>query len=266
MMHIDLNKLVISNPKWEDKAKELLEELKNSGSITERNKLIDKYHWYWKLFKPSLRNLSFNKCWYSETRNPFSHYHVDHFRPKKQTVEIDGTELDGYWWLTFDYKNYRLSGSVGNTKKKDHFAVRTNKVEKPGPINDEVYYFLDPTVKEDIGLLNFDNEGKIRPLYPEKTWNNERAKYTIEYLDLNYPDLKEERMIKYQEVIDLIYKVKNLDVAYNEIPTKENKMKLDAEKDLIRHFLKPNQELTATVRSCLRASGENWAFAILEEK
>jgi len=271
MMYIDLKKLSIPEDKWIAKSKKLLKELEDSETIEERNNLIDKSHRYWKLFKNQLKALSYNKCWYSETRNPYSHLHVDHFRPKKRVEDIYSINQrirDGYWWLTYDFTNYRLCGSVGNSKKNDHFAVKYNKVTSPGPISDEVYYFLDPTVKEDVKLLNFDNDGNAIPAVPEKfeKWNFERAKYTIEYLDLNYDDLKESRRLKWQETTELIKRVNFKNESFNLEPTNQNKSNRDFEIEKLRLMLSPREELTSTVRSCLRASGQDWAYKLLEEK
>lgn len=270
MMYIDFSKLRTPEKKWLDKATHLLKELEESNSIDERNKLIDKSHRYWKLFKAILKELSHNKCWYSETKNPYSHLHIDHFRPKKRVEDIFDEEngnRDGYWWLTYDYRNFRLCGSVGNSKKNDHFAVKYNKVTHPGPTSDEVYYFLDPTVKDDVKLLNFDNDGNVKPAAPEKyeKWNYDRAKYTIDYLDLNYSDLKEVRKIKWQETTILIKEVNRLNLLYNEEPTNQNKSNKDNVIDKIRSMLSPDQDLTSTVRSCLRSSGQDWAYKLLEE-
>ncbi len=268
MMYIDITKIPAANAKWIAKAQTFLDDMTNAIDIPTRNAVMEKNHRYWKLLKNGLKAASYNKCWYSETRNPFSHYHVDHFRPKKNVIEFDETERDGYWWLTFDFTNYRLCGSVGNSKKKDHFAVKYNKVTAPGPVTDEVIYFLDPTSKEDVKLLNFDNVGKVIPsaIQDEAKWNYERAEYTIDKLDLNYPDLVEERKMKWQTITALIKKVNELNKNYNDEPTTENKGKLGAKKDEIRKMLAPCEELTATTRACLRSSGQDWAYKILEEQ
>lgn len=268
MMHIKIDSLPPISDKWKKKAQDNLIALENEIDNERRNILIDRYKGYWKLFKEELKKVSYNKCWYSETRNPYSHYHIDHFRPKKRALEFDGKPTTGYWWLTFDRKNFRLCGSVGNTKKVDNFAVKYNKVSAPGPIDDEVFYLLDPINQDDVTLLNFDNEGKARPSRPEdlENWNFTRAEYTITKLDLNYPDLVEDRKIKWQLVTILIKKVNEYSITYNNEPTNTNKNKVESEKDKLRQLLKPSEELTSTVKACLRASGQNWAYSLLEEK
>ena len=146
MMYIDTTKLETSKIIWFDRWKRrtsvLLENIENATTIKERNEIIDRSHRYWSVFKEELKKLSYNKCWYSETKNPYSHLHVDHFRPKKKVEDIYDTAnkmRDGYWWLVFEFTNFRLSGSVGNVKKNDHFAVKFNKVMSKGPVTDEVY-------------------------------------------------------------------------------------------------------------------------------
>ncbi|MBC73226.1 MAG: hypothetical protein CMH47_13365 [Muricauda sp.] len=269
MMFIDRNRVQVLNQKWSDKSAELLQAMENTENVEERNKIIDKHHRYWKLFKSLLKSISYNKCWYSETRNPYSHYHVDHFRPKKKVIELDGkTEREGYWWLTFDFTNYRLCGSVGNTKKSNHFAVEYNKVTVPGPIDDEGHYLLDPFKREDVQLLNFNQEGRAVESVPEDKgkWQHNRARYTIEVLDLNYPDLVEERKQKWMEVSLLIKSVNKLEGELNEAPSATKQANLEAKKNELRKLLAPCSELTATVKACLRSSGQDWAYRLLEEE
>lgn len=268
MMFIDKNKIQILNNKWPIKTAEFLLAMENAVSKEDRDSVIEKYSGYWKVFKNQLKKISYNKCWYSETRNPYSHYHIDHFRPKKKVVEFDNiTERDGYWWLAFDLANFRLSGSVGNTKKGNHFAVAYNKVTERGPIEDEGHYLLDPCSLEDIKLLNFSQDGRVIESAPvdEEKWHFERANYTIDKLDLNYPDLVESRKQKWQEVYLLILKVEKEIKIYNETPTATKKANVNSAKDQIRKLLAPCSELTGTVRSCLRSTGKDWAYRILEE-
>lgn len=59
-----------------------LETHHNAGDIDTRNKFIDDHAAHWGELKQWLEVLSKGKCWFSEVREAFSHYDVEHFRPK----------------------------------------------------------------------------------------------------------------------------------------------------------------------------------------
>jgi len=102
---------------WLDKSDALTAELiqlHKAGDIAARNQLIDDNANHWGQIKQWLLDISHNKCWFSEAKDIYSHLDVEHFRPKKEAKDIDGTKRDGYWWLAFDYKNFRACGNVGN--------------------------------------------------------------------------------------------------------------------------------------------------------
>lgn len=267
MIFININKLNPSQ-KWLAKANDLLLELKKyKDDKDKRDEIIDKNHSFWKKLKGDLKELNFGKCWYSDAHEIYSHYHVDHFRPKKKAVDIDGSERDGYWWLAFEYTNYRLSGSVGNTKKGDFFAVKSNCAICPEDnYEDEIIYFLDPTKKNDFKKLNFDESGKIIPSNPNKNhWENKKAIYTIDKLHLDYPDLEEARRIKWKKTKTLIDEVDIAEAEYNENPSTRKEEKLENKLEEVRKILAPDEELLSTVRACLRASRKDWARHLLEE-
>ncbi|MFY9853140.1 MAG: hypothetical protein WAK26_04590, partial [Terracidiphilus sp.] len=98
--------------------------LQAADNVKGRNDLIDANSDHWGELKPWLEALSHGKCWFSETRDEFSHYDVEHFRPKKLVRDTLGSVRDGYWWLAFDYTNYRLCGNVGNRKKGNCFPLQ----------------------------------------------------------------------------------------------------------------------------------------------
>jgi uncharacterized protein (TIGR02646 family) len=266
MVYIDINKIEI-NDKWSTKTTQLLADLKAATTSKDRDAIIDKNHGYWKIFKEQLKKISHNKCWYSESRDSYSYYHVDHFRPKKKVHEFDKSEREGYWWLAFEHTNFRLSGSVGNTKKGNHFAVKKNKVTEPGNIKDEMHYFIDPTKKDDVTLLNFQEDGRVIESAPqeEEQWDFERAKYTIENLDLNYPELVEARMQKWVATTILIKTINKKIRENNEDPSAAIQSEINALKNECRKFCAFNSEFAATSRACLRASGKIWALALLGE-
>ena len=265
MIHIDTSALKPS-AKWIAKADELTRKLTDATTKLERDDVIDN-NYQWRAYKEDLKKLSYGKCWYSEAREIYSHYHVDHFRPKKRATDSDNIDRGGYWWLTYDWTNYRLCGSVGNTKKGDYFPVRHHKANGPAdPLDDEIYYFLDPTNADDVKLLNFDEEGKAIPANPEeREWEHIRASETIKWFDLNYSDLKDERKRVWIRTADGIRQVELLRKAYNENPTNTKGGQLKTEFEKLRRQIAPCTELSSTIRCCLRSSGLDWALRLLEE-
>jgi uncharacterized protein (TIGR02646 family) len=223
----------------------------------------------WGELKEDLEKLSYGKCWYSEAREIYSYYHVDHFRPKKNCIEIDGTNHEGYWWLTFDWTNYRICGSVGNTHKRDYFAVESHKVDsykKANLVKDEEIYLLDPLKRKDVKLINFNNEGKAIPLTNDITkWSYKRAYYTIEKLELNFPKLEGERKRIWNEMTDLINEVNKATEIYEDEKSVSSRKDVEKLEDKVRELIAPCKELSATYRACLRASNEDWAKGLLED-
>jgi hypothetical protein len=163
--------------------------------------------------------------------------------------------------------NYRLCGSVGNTKKSDHFAVKSNCAKCPeDDCDDELIYFLDPTRRNDYKKLNFNENGEIIPTNPNSSqWDHIRALYTIEKLHLDYPTLEQARRTKWKTVKTLIDEVDILDAEYNANCSTRKEEKLENKLEEIRKLLAPCEELSSTVRACLRASRRDWALALLEE-
>ncbi|WP_434149140.1 hypothetical protein ACR2R6_18310 [Methylocaldum gracile subsp. desertum] len=174
-----------------------LEKLQRAGDIKARNELIDKHGDHWGKLKPWLLALSAGKCWFSEAKEIYSHMDVEHFRPKKEAKAFDGTVRDGYWWLAFDYMNFRACGNVGNRKKGGWFpllegslcSTYENRCEES-----EAPYLLDPIDNDDVNLLAFDEEGKAIAAPGATTWEEHRVDETIKRLKLNeHEALTEER-------------------------------------------------------------------------
>ena len=148
----------------------------------------------------------------------------------------------GYWWLAFDWKNYRISGSVGNTKKGDKFCVLKYKANNyTDTIEDEVFYFLDPTDEDDPAKLTFNDNGEAIPYINDKNaWDYKRVDYTIENLSLNYESLVEARRELWKEIV---FRIKE-------------KLKQ------LKEFVKPERAFSSTAKACLRSSGLSWALNI----
>ena len=124
----------------------------------------------------ALRAVAGNKCWYSEVQLDGQDPNVDHFRPKGQVREVDadlqntGNESGGYWWLAFEFSNYRLAAMHSNQRrvdldtdggKWDYFPIRGNRAAEGTPWGEimEDILALDPCSSTDVALLWFDPDG-----------------------------------------------------------------------------------------------------------
>lgn len=247
---------------WLDKSRKLatqLAELNVTGTRDERNALIDANSAHWSELKEWLLALSAGKCWFSEVRELYSHYDVEHFRPKKEAKALDGSGRDGYWWLAFDHMNFRVCGNVGNRKKGGWFPLRegslcsshTNRCEES-----ETIYLLDPVNAADVILLAFDEEGKAIPHPSNSEWDQQRVVETVKRLKLNeHPALTEERRKVWQRVNNLI-------AAYRRAKSRSsgNNPAANAEVSSTAKQIHANtrreEELSAVARYCVLVTGD----------
>lgn len=257
---------------WCEKAEKITEELRELDNHDERTKLIEKNQKIWKEIKKWLIELSDGKCWYSEARDIVSDYHVDHFRPKNSAKELDGTARDGYWWLAFDWSNYRIAGGIcnsphcsadGDTRgKADFFPLKEGSPIANSPtcdLEDEIIYLLDPTDPDDPLLLTFDELGYSQPAAFEGTWGYERAKESIRLFHLNYGALVDERKKIWKNCEFSITLAQNLMLELSEKPSVTKKNRLKDELKRLREMISREAELSSTARAYLLSSGIPWA-------
>lgn len=247
---------------WLKKAELLTKQLEQESDSTKRNEIIKKNETFWKDIKPHLEKLSHKKCWYSEAGEKYSYYHIDHFRPKKRAIGLDKKDHGGYWWLTFDWKNYRLCGSVGNTSKGDQFYVRHNKAMcHADDLDDEIICFLDPVDEEDVLKITFTDNGEMVPTdRDDNSWDNERANYTIKHLNLNYEPLKEARRELWDDIKNRIFEIDNLMDKQNQSPSSSKKATIKQKLIQLKKLKAPQAEFSATVKACLLKSNIDWAM------
>ncbi|MBK9514609.1 MAG: hypothetical protein IPO05_13535 [Flavobacteriales bacterium] len=169
------------NKEWLNRANKLTADLIAARNTAERKLIIDNNAALWLELKEAFCAIHRRKCWYSESKNDYSHCHIDHFRPKSNAIDEMGKDQGGYWWLTFNWRNYRYSAPAGNIRKRDYFHVLANKANGPtDSLEDEDILFLDPTDPSDPDKLKFDNEGKVISKSSDITSRNSRqAEYTI---------------------------------------------------------------------------------------
>lgn len=243
---------------WLDESQRLVAEMAAFEAVNqhgERNALIDAHAAHWSALKPWLLALSGGKCWFSEVRELYSHYDVEHFRPKKEARALDGILRDGYWWLAFDYMNFRVCGTVGNRKKGGWFplkpeslcstyAARCEEAETP--------YLLDPIRYADVALLAFDEEGKAVPAPGTSQWESDRVGETVKRLKLNeHAPLAEARRKLWQKVDGLIadYATAKASSADGNNPVARDR--LDRACRDLRHLTRHTEELSAVARWCV---------------
>lgn len=225
------------------------------GKRDERNELIDANSGHWGAQKDWLLALSGGKCWFSEVRELYSHYDVEHFRPKKEAKALDGSERDGYWWLAFDYMNFRVCGNVGNRKKGGWFPLKRGSLCSTYGVRceeSETKYLLDPIDDDDVSLIAFDEEGKVVPIPNASEWEQERVNETIKRLKLNeHVPLAEARRKVWQKVDRLIEEFIAAKARSANGNNPAAKAKLTDVRARIRELIHPNAELSAVARWCL---------------
>jgi hypothetical protein len=242
-----------------------LAQLNADGKTKERNELIDKHSGHWGGLKPWLLSLSVGKCWFTEARDIASHLDVEHFRPKKAARNVKGPERDGYWWLAFDYMNFRIAGTVPNRKKGAWFPLRYGSQHSTHIYRcegDEVPHFLDPTNAHDVTLLAFDEEGKAVPAPGISRWEHIRVRRTVERLKLTeHQLLAEERRKVWQNTTKLINKyLQALSESQNSAAARERVRSTARE---IVCLTKPEAELSAVAKWCIRLRNEPKVLRLL---
>lgn len=195
----------------------------------------------WREFYKLLPEPLKRKCWYCEAEEIRSDMPVDHFRPKNK-VE-DDKQHDGYWWLAFDWQNYRCACTFCNSRrvfddteggKACRFPLENPEERAIVPadqrkLSNERPYFLDPFNPDDEKLLWFDNDG-LPLAKPSATVEQQtKVQNSIEIFHLHESRIVRARNIVRLEVERQVRKIKANDDA-QEAKAKLRRMVRDTEK------------------------------------
>lgn len=269
---------------WKDKADKLTKELlgyvddppgpEAKTAAQKRKGLIDAHQEHWRELKEVLLRWSSQKCWYSELRDDGSDYHVDHFRPKGRVRNPGEPERDGYWWLAFEWRNYRAAvawcnsphlGEDGQAKgKHDQFPLGMKGRAAACPsdsLDDEDVVLLDPVNADDVALIDFDETGV--PIATADGWTNDRVTTTVKVLHLDSPRMKEARQRVWR---DCERRLGNAHKLINQKALDRGSLDgelLKATMEDLRSLMRPDAELSAVARACVQRSGYKWAFKLL---
>jgi uncharacterized protein (TIGR02646 family) len=214
MRHVDSKQIGKALPKdWAKVADEAYASIKDLAK-DERAAGIEKSP-RWQQLRDVLGDILDGKCWYCESRLKRSPTPIDHYRPKNNVKEAPNH--GGYWWLAYQWDNYRFTCSHCNTYgtakkrgvaggKSDHFPLwdearratgPRSSMHVPDPLDAEQPLILDPLREADPGLLWFDPNGKVIP-HPitcrnPKGYNYKRAIESIRILGLGQDELVSRR-------------------------------------------------------------------------
>lgn len=240
------------------KAERAYDSVKNAPK-QERSKEIDKHKKVWGELKAILKELSNEKCWYCETKNLRSDNAVDHYRPKGNVKKAEPPH-DGYWWLAFDWHNYRFTctfcNSVRNGEtttggKQDHFPIhdeqdRARKNEDD--IEEELPVLIDPVVSTDTVHIWFDEDGSAKAAQTdEDDLEFKRADISIKRYHLNHPETKEARVARFYKIEKWL---KEADEALNRLAKGKGLARQQAHSRIkdIRDAFKAEAEFSAAAR------------------
>ncbi|MEA2560546.1 MAG: hypothetical protein QOH06_2050 [Acidobacteriota bacterium] len=176
---------------WIDDADAVTERLRAAATEDERVEIIREREHLWRddRIRDWLLQQFADKCWYTEARDSVSSIHIDHYRPKGRAKDLEGNECEGYWWLAFDWKNYRICGQLINVKKLDVFPLVEGARATLDPISLqlEAPVLIDP-ISDQTRLVSYerDEDACLAVAAAGVTEVEERrAKDSIDVLGLN---------------------------------------------------------------------------------
>jgi hypothetical protein len=233
----------------------------------DRKAFIDAHSAVWGKIKDKLLAMSFGKCWYSESPDAVSDWHVDHYRPKKRALDEDKTEHEGYHWLAFDWENYRIAGSFPNSPhtdgegvtrgKWDYFPLANGSVRATWDNRDfghEICLLLDPAKPTDPKLLTFDEEGVPIASDPKNPIAAHKVKTTVHFLYLDSPRLIAARKKKWRETTEWIEEYRDSCPNDYAACTAQDFNRFERQLKRLSKLTGPKAAYAGTARACLRAN------------
>lgn len=206
---------------WESKAQRALDRVRATPEA-ERPRAVSRRAAVWQALKGILEEISHGKCWYCESIQERSDNVVDHYRPKSRNLNDPDVlgEHQGYWWLAFDWRNYRYSCTYCNSRRTDPttgksggkhdsfplFNPAQTVLNENADIAREQPMLLDPTVATDPTLLSYEPDGRVSPRYTEEDYPRyfQRARMSIDLYHLDYYKSKERRQVLYNDLKQLV--------------------------------------------------------------
>ena len=252
----------------------------------ERQAFIERKQGLWQGVLPYLAAVSGQdhkqsdfKCWYCEVKSSRFTYHVDHFRPKGRVKDKDQEPEPGYWWLAFDFRNYRLACQYCNTPHRDNAKTKARgkwdqfplhsgccRVQDPGMnVDDEVRLLIDPLKRSEVIFLSFEDTGKPRPLTQQGSYGSQMAERTIEVLNLDQERINESRKQLAGKCQELVKEGNEHFATLDRTGSVAAREKFDGICKQIVALVQPWSEFSAMARACLKGTGQGWVLELLTQ-
>jgi hypothetical protein len=221
----------------------------------------------WRAFKTYLAQMSYGKCWYSESPEVQSFLDVDHYRPKLEAKRSGGQCDPGYDWLAFSWENFRLAAQRSNRLSTNEDTDETEGKGSWFPlldgspsaswdnrcVADEKPVLVDPAVKAEVDLIDVDATGQMVPsplcVGPLR---KHRVKRSIEIYGLNLPRITDARRRVMRDVSDLYEMLMNLLEIGQDNPEAANQLKIEHQVDQIRQKTFPDRPYARAARAQLQ--------------
>jgi hypothetical protein len=254
---------------WLARAEAARAALKGKATHEERVAYMKANSAIWRDLRAELMAHFGGKCWFTDAPEYVAKLDVEHFRPKAEALTRKGDRREGYWWLAFNWCNYRLCGQIPNRENKKCWfplmplspvaATQGDNWQLESPV------FLDPRNPVDVELVAYAEDGLVHPKPGASRRERYRVKLTNELLGLSeIPLVVDERKRTWKECTLLIRDYmtsKANEKMYGRDPV------IAAEQNEILTKLitlaQSNRPFASVARSCLRLSPEKWANAIL---
>ncbi len=243
---------------WAYKAEAITQQLRDAEDESTRRAIIDANEGLWR--DDRIRNWLLeqfnNKCWYSEAFDSVSPIHVDHYRPKGRTKDkLGGPTSEGYWWLAFEWTNYRICGHLLNVKKGDLFPIvdgRRCDADDPCSLKLEAPVIIDPLTDE-TRLISYekDEDACIAVIAAGVDISEKfRAEKTIEILGLNLRDRLNQKRAKFWDLC--MGEIANYRGAQKQGPQALKHFAQANARKKLKEMIAYNEEFSSISEACIR--------------
>ena len=233
----------------------------------ERKEFIKENAHKWAELREYLHKMPHGKCWYSESKDPASRLHVDHFRTHGRSKQAERNYAEGYCWLAFDLDNFRLAAQLCNTVNREYSEETVGKGDW-FPLLDastratlanrsysrETSLLLDPTDPDDAESLIFNDTGVPAPAPELNESAQDRVRLAIKYLGLDQSMLNTVRRKLWQDCVRTIRQYNRIARKDKGDRTVEEVATLEELAKQLRGMSRAESWFSAVVRSCLVAN------------